>query len=528
MSLFTGNRDRTVPRALLVYEIFSNIISYIKTENPASFKPFLEEPEPTLFALALTCHALTEQALDALWDTLPSIEPLMRCAGIIPSPKERPKDGKGCSIIPTEAQLAVISRYAHRVRSLRLDTYRVRFLREEFADRDGHMQAFLRILACSSKVPVPNLRSLFVDFLREPFHLIYPLLGPRLQHLSISIYHNEPDDHPLHTVLPSLPCPSLESLKFEQYNYLDYQEVVPCALPVSHDILQQMQKLRIVDVPSIAKDALTFLGGLSSVTNIRTHLPTSSDLEDILGSSRGLEPVLFENIDSVDWEIKEWRDVEAFAHLWPSKLTSISLRSEVKLDPSLLQVLFDSLHTREAFRNLQCICLSEPSGPTLSISKVITIDTIRPLLYLSHLQVVDIDTMSSLSIGDSDLEEIAKGWPCLEVLLLNKDYGFTSSAAPKPRWISVPGVVRFVESLPCLKKLAIGITLRTVKDDYDMKNLDDLEPRDSDSRLEDLTMRYPREEDYIWEACYPDLDLLFTKLFPKVDPEVDLFSDTYC
>jgi hypothetical protein len=83
--LFTVNR--TMPRALLVSEILSNIISYlnVKFDQRATHQwqgSYAIPSGLTLFTLALTCRAFSEQALDALWDTLIGFEPLTR---IIPA-----------------------------------------------------------------------------------------------------------------------------------------------------------------------------------------------------------------------------------------------------------------------------------------------------------------------------------------------------------------------------------------------------------------------------------------------------------
>ncbi|KAG1809039.1 hypothetical protein EV424DRAFT_176368 [Suillus variegatus] len=502
----------TMHRALLISEILSNIISHISVDERPGVWPFeyVTSSKPTLFALALTCRAFSEQALDALWNNFKGVEPLMRCPGIIPAPQKSLQEDQCYPIIPTETQLAIIARHGHRVRSLRVGT--------NYWRRDYITQAFLRTMAGSFKVLVPNLRSLEIGFPCGLLHLVPPLLGPRLQHFFINIRDYEKNGHHLHTVLQCLPsyCPSLESLVVLKSYHLFREREPPFVLPMSHAI-QKMPKLRTVTVPAITKDALVYLGGLPSVTNISSHLPAGSDLEDILGSSRN--PKLFENVDSVDWEIKEWRDVEVFTRLWPHKLTSMTLRSEVKFDPSLLQVLCDSLHVREAFKNLQYIYLSEPIPCRLSSSIIITINTIRSLFHLSQLRVVDIDTRSCLSIGANDLVEMAEAWHFLEVLLLNKTDGSMSGAAPTPQWITVPEVVGFVELRPSLKRFCIGITLSTIDDDYDMDkaSLHALRPRNSDSRLKDLTLKYPRDEEYIRQTYSSDFEILFSKLFPRVN-----------
>ncbi|KAG1782206.1 hypothetical protein EV702DRAFT_1192857 [Suillus placidus] len=515
----------TMPRALLVSEILSNIIDYINVnvdERAALQRKarYVTPSGPTLFALALTCRAFSEHALDALWHTLIGLEPLMRCAGIILARGQRLRK-QDYPIIPTEAQLAIIGRYS----------YRVRFFKP-YSVWSRPVESFLQTLAYSSKVLMSNLRDLRVTSYYSA-HLLRPLLGLRLRRMRIEVSASVYDELDLdfwqrislHMILRSLPttCPSLESFEFNvKSSSRPSPWDVPLALPVSYAI-QKMPKLRAVTVPAITKDALTYLGGLSSFTSIKTRLPTSRDLEDILDPSRG--PLLFENLNTVDWEIAEWRDVEVFTRLWPHKLTSMSLRSEVKFDPSLLQVLFDSLHTREAFRNLQCIRLSEPYHRQFSSSNVITIDTIRPLFYLSHLRVVDIETISCLDIGKVDLEEMGEAWPCLEVLLL-KTYGSMSGAA-RP---SLSEVARFVKRYPCLKELCIGITINYVDHDYDMEeeSLHALEPRDSDSRLESLVMKYPSDENDIWETYWFRLGILFTKLFPQLKPgSIHLRSDRF-
>ncbi|KAG2360269.1 hypothetical protein BDR07DRAFT_1610894 [Suillus spraguei] len=419
-------------RALLISEILSNIIGHIGDDAHSGGSPveYVTSSAPTLLALALTCRTFSEQALDALWNNFKGVEPLMRCAGIIPAPQKALQEDKEYPIILTEAQLAIIARYGYRVRSLQVGM--------NYWRRYHLTQSFLQAIAGSSEVLLPNIRRLEIGFPCGLLYLVPPLLGPRLQHFFISIRDYERGGHHLRTVFQSLPshCPLLKNLTVLTSYHLFRERDAPFVLPMSHAI-QQMPNLRVVTVPAMTKDALVYLGGLSFLTDIGSHLPTSSDLEDILGPSRS--PILFENIDSVDWEIKEWQDVEVFTRLWPHKLKSMTLRSEVKFDPGLLQVLCDSLHVREAFKNLQCIYLSELIIPCrLSSSTVITIDTIRPLFYLSQLRVVDIDTRSCMSIGADDLTEMAEAWRRLEVLLLNKTDGSMSGAAPRPQWVTVP------------------------------------------------------------------------------------------
>ncbi|KAG1745004.1 uncharacterized protein EDB91DRAFT_1246521 [Suillus paluster] len=513
-----------MPRALLVSEIFSHIISYVGTHQISTL--FISEipvhrrdpttlSRRTLSALALTCRAFTEQALDALWETMMHLTPLLRCAGImLPMPREghvREELQEDHCIIPTESQLAIINRYAHRIR----------FLTMTYASWQTHVEFFLQTLVCSSKVLLPNLRSLFVDC-NHFCHLVPPLLGPRLRHLTINIKYHEKDEHykgdedvlpVFDMVIRSLPssCPSLESFKVYANYSLGPWDVPTFALPLSHAI-QNLHNLHSVVTPAITKDAMIHLGSLSSLTSFQTHLPTGSDLEDIFGSSRG--PFLFENHESVDWVIKEWRDTEVFTRLWPHKLTTMTLRSDkITLGGGgPLQVLFDSLHTREAFRHLQRIHLLDSFHcKRTSADTAITIETIRPLFYLSHLQVVELNTKSRIDIDNDDLVEMAEAWPCLEVLSLNKDRG---CSALNP--VTLLGFVNFVDLCPRLKKLWITITWADAHEDVeDMESLLDLEGR-RDSDLEYLKLDWAGEEKYEAWNWTSEVAVLLEKLFPRV------------
>ncbi|KAG0695684.1 hypothetical protein DFH29DRAFT_954277 [Suillus ampliporus] len=125
-------------------------------------------------------------------------------------------------------------------------------------------------------------------------------------------------------------------------------------------------------------------------------------------------------------------------------------------DPRLLQILFDSFHTREAFKHLQRIHFFESSKCEIATIIIITINTIRPLLHLSHLWSVEFGTRSSIWIDNDDLKKMAKAWPRLEGLYLNESYGCRN---PTPA-VTIPGLVEFVDLCPRLTTLAVGsITL---------------------------------------------------------------------
>lgn len=67
-------------RALFVSEILSEVINHINITDTYYEKA---KSGRSLLAIALTCRSFSEQALDALWESLEGIDPVMQCAGII-------------------------------------------------------------------------------------------------------------------------------------------------------------------------------------------------------------------------------------------------------------------------------------------------------------------------------------------------------------------------------------------------------------------------------------------------------------
>ncbi|KAG2044080.1 hypothetical protein BDR03DRAFT_349366 [Suillus americanus] len=283
--------------------------------------------------------------------------------------------------------------------------------------------------------------------------------------------------------------------------------------------IKTLQKLRTVVVPAITKDALAHLGRLSCLTSLETHLPTGSDLEDVFRSSRTILP--FENLRSVVWDIDNWTDVEVFTRIWFHTLTELSLRSKVHFDPGLLEIMFESFHTREAFKYLQSIHLSELSLCQLTPTIIITINTKRPLFHLNHLRVVYFDTRSSIWVDNNDLKRVAKAWPCLEEFSLNEPHGCHN---PTPG-VTVPGLIEFIELCPRLTTLCIGsITLAGVDmplDSYEDFHMDNVEPCRS-STLELLALRYPYAQERHDDRTWIDRLMFFFEVLFRASPHVYL------
>ncbi|KAG1838294.1 hypothetical protein DFJ58DRAFT_749311 [Suillus subalutaceus] len=396
-------------------------------------------------------------------------------------------------------------------------------------DWESHL---VQSFAYSSKVLMPNLRYLSGAFM---LHLLRPLLGPRLQDISIDRVVESGKDNfsertSLHVALQTLYscCPSLENFRFGTYDEMRGSVITwdaHTARAASHSI-KKLRKLRTVAVPAITKDALAHLGRLSCPTSLETHLPTGSDLEDVFRSSRTLLP--FENLRGVVWDIDNWADVEVFIRIWSHTLTELSLRSKVHFDPGLLEIMLESFHTREAFKYLQSIHFSELSLCQLIPTIIITINTIRPLFHLNHLRVVYFNTRSSIWVDNNDLKRAAEAWPCLEEFSLNDPYGCHN---PTPG-VTLPGLIEFIELCPRLTTLCIGsITLAGVDmgplDSDEGFHMDNVEPCRS-SILELLALRYPSPyaQERHYDSTWRDRLMFFFEGLFQASRDVYLFLDS--
>ncbi|KIJ69503.1 hypothetical protein HYDPIDRAFT_165023 [Hydnomerulius pinastri MD-312] len=113
--------------------------------------------------------------------------------------------------------------------------------------------------------------------------------------------------------------------------------------------------------------------------------------------------------------------------------------------------LFKALSAR-SHGTVKSIQIHEDDNPRISRSSSFTAETFSPVFVFTSLSALTIETHSSFALTDQDLSGLAKAWPNLHTLQLNKRLGWRH-----PSKITFSGLIALLACCPKLRKLAISI-----------------------------------------------------------------------
>ncbi|KAF8133946.1 hypothetical protein EV363DRAFT_1258504 [Boletus edulis] len=419
--------------ALQIQEILSNIFDFCSPPLPSAYyKKATSSPE--LVALAGTCRAFKEPALNALWRVLVDLSPLARC---LPEASHRLVLQNMYSFTRplTKTEWDVIQSYARRVRSI-LDIHR------------GLNKESLRTLSdhFSATGPLfPNLRTLHGLYARKTIPLLH------------------------------LPLPSLVSLDIKFENLRLFQEsfksfpnhfrnirrlvvrVQPLGLIplcIKPGYFCRWQNLWSLDCPQLAldRDALLHLSRMPALTQLGFALsaalpafdtpPLFSNLHRLKLYSESLQPTsrLLSQI-----QLPTITDLIAFVDDYPS-------REE-------LSSFLAGIRTSSAGNTIQKLQLAQ-SFPCLervprSDALLLGFEDLRPCMGFRNLRHLSFDIEWNVGLTDSDVLTLATAWPRLEVLLINEEWGWNSQGGITPG-----GLVRLLQTCQSLLGLALALDTR--------------------------------------------------------------------
>ncbi|EIW81825.1 hypothetical protein CONPUDRAFT_164585 [Coniophora puteana RWD-64-598 SS2] len=384
----------------------------------------------TLSSLARTCQIFKEPALDALWENLAGIEPLIRC---LPKDVWRTSSigelglGPGLDTIVklnrslTAQDWAVIRKYTPRVRRL----YQV----------------------SAGRVYSGELLELSL----AP-HDMFPLL-PNLRHLQWSLMPS--DDIPfVRMFLPS----TLESIQYGiSIRFSDLREAsllsalgyliprvqhVQCSLyPGVHRGVDSFSRsvccwknLKLLYCEKLTDEALVHIAGLSTLQHLGMTLGPQSSLQ---GLRRLVQSSPFANLSSLSLATCDLDAAVAFVD--EMSLSLIDFHVSV-LNNTCSNRIADTFKViAKGDRALEKVKIMNWVGDENSIGPenyafipqkvVMTIFTFRPLFKSNHLRVLEVDALCSLALGDAEIIELARAFPLLEKLSLNPTYGWRTSLA---------------------------------------------------------------------------------------------------
>ncbi|KIJ63418.1 hypothetical protein HYDPIDRAFT_92752 [Hydnomerulius pinastri MD-312] len=402
--------------ALFVHEILRIIFHYVWViDRPAAWKPSRHRI-PTLAALARTCQAFKEVALDALWLNLDDLSPLIRCL---------PRDSwtmsyplvsfYGLTSPLSEEEWLILRGYARRIRifgswnaPLKLDKTTTRML----------------CYPPTAEPLFPNIQRLdWADERRETFSFIRHLLGPKTTTLSIRVWDASWGTGEL-AVLASLKtlCPDVRAVTLPTSDNAHIHSIVS-------EVLCSWTKLTSVTCHTINESALLHLGGLRSLETLSFKLDPRA-----LGSSMQPLPDKFLNLSSLSVTSARLEDIRVLMlrlH-WP--LADLQVTVDRCPSHHEIRAFFTALKTSCNPDHLVAVAIDQvPTTPSdRSPTFTLTIDDFSPLTCFGNFCSLHLDTGCPIQLNGEDIMQLAGGWPRLETLSLNYVNGWRSSSGIAP------------------------------------------------------------------------------------------------
>ncbi|KAG2074692.1 hypothetical protein BDR04DRAFT_1071132 [Suillus decipiens] len=436
--------------ALINLEVICTISSYTQRRS--------------LPALASTCRAFKHPALNALWRDLQSVEPLVKC---LPSDLFSINDqGRMVLQKPIDSRLwSTLFEYSSRVHSITVSQKSI----------PSAVIEPLSMLLLSSPSPsaswFPNLQKLtwdadgtntFAPFLRMA-------LVPSMLVLHVEISSASESNTTFLSVLSSLGtlCPHLQNvtMRIRRLNndFTSLQHISPfIAQPISQ--LHHLHTLSVWDAGSEVTEHAMKLRAMQSLSldlrassawddKPRFQFPGFDDLKLFSLATKKIGPVwnIFSSLQIIkSKQIK----VDVMSHISNSSL-SLFLGTESKTISKFLTILQERCdHDR---LELLSLSIGYSKGHTESVD-------FAPLRSFSNLTHLLIDVAGNTSVSDKALCQLARAWPKLQTLKMNRCVTFDGTT-------KVPtfhGLISLLWCCPALTSLALVIDA-TKSDGIDLK-----------------------------------------------------------
>jgi len=452
-------------QCLSTLDVLSHIFEYVYTENSG-----LKDTA----ALAVTCQAFREPALDILWRSLPSLRPLVRCLPTDAYGTERDSYGVMTVVRRMVASFAItqislckvptrelVDEDFHRFKSY---VHRVRHIGRKYPEDDlswmmtGRWyleESFYDSLEQHGIIPLHQLRSYagrgWIDFVT--FHHI---IGPRVVEVAFSgWYSSKPRFFRSRggALVVSL-SPSLRVLRFYGEHGFDLSSLylallegvphlevlyAPTSDPLPDDVLGHILSSSVLKDLEVGNLPVDFARCMPSRTPLRLQ-------------HFGLKIVKMERCD------------EVLASLDMSRLQSIKVHYSDEVEFPLVWQVQSWFEMVPAYCSTSLLTKIEYDGPWNYLpvdageEYCITMQTLEPLLQFRNLEELVITSPTGFHLDDESLSVFARSWPRMRRLDLNSRYIGWSDIGDYD--ISLDGLVILAESWPNLEHLNLCLTAR--------------------------------------------------------------------
>ncbi|KAF8555294.1 hypothetical protein OG21DRAFT_920419 [Imleria badia] len=108
-------------------------------------------------------------------------------------------------------------------------------------------------------------------------------------------------------------------------------------------------------------------------------------------------------------------------------------------------------HTIQGLVFFQLLCVQDREDAT----RVLGFEDLQPCMAFSNLRRLDLDLTWDVDLTDSELLTLASGWPHMEHLLINTDWGWNTLGGITPN-----GLLQLLQTCPSLSDIALAIDTR--------------------------------------------------------------------
>ncbi|KAH7903462.1 hypothetical protein BJ138DRAFT_1074085 [Hygrophoropsis aurantiaca] len=428
---------------------------------------------PTLSALARTCHALGETALDVLWSDLDCFPRLIQCLpkDLWKSEQRHPGYIKLTLCRPmSTSDWVIFQKYSRRVRSVRgPGPKRYKPKRHIWID----VAHLLALCAPSAPIPLlPNLASLewgvYSDTHLSALHRLAP---SSLTSLSLSFTSDNarlseffnldsPIQFPFSQVFPSLKVLVAD---------IAYDFFPPSLLQGLQPSINRLQSLVAINWNVLQSETIMSLSQLPRLKKATFDIPSNFSGYLITLPSRSPRELAFSKVRTLSIGYDDPAAVLSFLNHFIFELDTlhVSCRSSNACPiPDVLASLSPSLHSIRSFEITEVD--HDDTVEHWAGGLPLTKHMLGPLLHSKELQELSITIQCSIILNDADLLEMADAWPNITTLRFDGHPEPISQVTPY-------ALVALLDRCPKLETLTIQVDFSAIDHaDFDPSSFVDL------------------------------------------------------
>ncbi|KAF8123021.1 hypothetical protein EV363DRAFT_1229779 [Boletus edulis] len=405
--------------ALQIQELLLNIFGHYS------------EATADLAALARTCRAFKDPALDVLWEVLHSLCPLVRC---LPEACHRLPAGNMCYAFHRslrQNEWDILRSYTRRIRSI----YTLSGLDRQSAQRLWR--------APEPQSLFPSLRHLQIDYTRNAVNLLF-IPFPSLTFLAIKVYSLRLLEDSLKSL--SNTSPSLCELRIH-----------PCRVNMdSFDLtfICKWRHLHTVVCPKISLDVITLvhLSRISALTRLEFKLgDTLPDQTSPLDS-----PLIFTHLAYLILHSESMNPISRLLSRIQFRAVK-SFSASIKRRPSRQDLFFlASAQTSGLCHTIHQLILDQDDFRAHTYvhgdRPVLGFQCLQPFMAFTNLRHIHLDIEWTVDLTDSELLTAVSVWPHLEKLCINVQWGWNTLGGITPN-----GLVQLVQTCPSLTSFSLAV-----------------------------------------------------------------------